>query len=275
MPFDAVVIGEPVSVVGFDYDGNERRGLTARCRRANGDRYDVAAWEIECPGDAPASCYLMAYRKWSGITSRPRQVNRRVIASDRFVEMVVLSVRQKTACCRLLNSECIVTLRSEESIDAVPGEIITAKRSRLSRRVGRDALAAKVESVRLDIAALELIPLKPEQRGTWDPQEHYWGDEGEPIEQWVKPIIAQGLRPEFEMEQVLPGTDHEDLMDDPITESVERKESGDRSGARAVLMTGANRGRAGLRGSVARSEQPRVFDRRHVRAYTAECRPRR
>ena len=30
-PCDGFVIGEPISVIGFDYDGNERRGLTARC----------------------------------------------------------------------------------------------------------------------------------------------------------------------------------------------------------------------------------------------------
>jgi hypothetical protein len=75
-----------------------------------------------------------------------------------------------------------------------------------------------------------------EQRGIWNPQEHYWGDGGEPIEKWAKPIIAWGPRPEFEMEQVLPCADPEDPMDDPITESVDRKESGERSGARTILM---------------------------------------
>ena len=33
LPCDAFVIGELVSVVEFDYDGNQRRGLVARCRR--------------------------------------------------------------------------------------------------------------------------------------------------------------------------------------------------------------------------------------------------
>jgi hypothetical protein len=33
LPADGFVIGEPVSVVEIDYDGNERRGLTAKCRR--------------------------------------------------------------------------------------------------------------------------------------------------------------------------------------------------------------------------------------------------
>jgi hypothetical protein len=36
LPADGFVIGEPVSVIEVDYDGNERRGLTARCRREEG-----------------------------------------------------------------------------------------------------------------------------------------------------------------------------------------------------------------------------------------------
>ena len=32
VPCDGFVIGEPVSVIAFDYDGNERRGITAQCR---------------------------------------------------------------------------------------------------------------------------------------------------------------------------------------------------------------------------------------------------
>jgi hypothetical protein len=33
LPADAFVVGEPVTVLQIDYDGNERRGLTVRCRR--------------------------------------------------------------------------------------------------------------------------------------------------------------------------------------------------------------------------------------------------
>lgn len=42
---DALVIGEPVSVVEFDYHGNERRGLTAKCRCPDGrNRVVAGAW---------------------------------------------------------------------------------------------------------------------------------------------------------------------------------------------------------------------------------------
>jgi hypothetical protein len=43
LPCDAFVIGEPVSVIGFDYDGNQRRGLVARCRREDGSEHTVSA----------------------------------------------------------------------------------------------------------------------------------------------------------------------------------------------------------------------------------------
>ena len=53
------------------------------------------------------------------------------------------------------------------------------------------------------------------------------GEEGEAIDEWAKPIIARGPRPEFTMEQVLPGADNEDPFSDPIGESNAFKDAGD------------------------------------------------
>jgi hypothetical protein len=49
-----------------------------------------------------------------------------------------------------------------------------------------------------------LVALKLRQQGEWDPAEEYWGEAGEPIEAWAKPIIKRGPRPMYEMEQMLP-----------------------------------------------------------------------
>lgn len=49
VPCDGFVIGEPVSVIEFDYDGNERRGLTAKCRRADGFEHVMAAAPCRVP----------------------------------------------------------------------------------------------------------------------------------------------------------------------------------------------------------------------------------
>src|SRR6185295_15500371 len=64
----------------------------------------------------------------------------------------------------------------------------------------------------------------------------YWGEGGEPVDDWAKPIIARGKRPMFEMEQVIPGADRQDFDSDPIIEASELNEAGDRAGARAILM---------------------------------------
>ena len=68
------------------------------------------------------------------------------------------------------------------------------------------------------------------------PNEEYWGEPGDPIAAWAKPIIARGPRQDFEMEQVLPGKDPEDPDSDPITESNELKDAGHRHEARKLLM---------------------------------------
>ncbi len=44
LPADAFVIGLPVTLVEFLYDGNEHVGLRARCRREGGKEYLVSAY---------------------------------------------------------------------------------------------------------------------------------------------------------------------------------------------------------------------------------------
>ena len=61
VPCEATVIGEPVKVMKFDYDGNNRRGLTAMCRRADGSNYVVAAPDMVIPLSAPGGRYLIPH----------------------------------------------------------------------------------------------------------------------------------------------------------------------------------------------------------------------
>ena len=49
LPVDGFVIGEPVSVIEVDYDGNERRGLTVKCRREDGSEHVVAIPDVVFP----------------------------------------------------------------------------------------------------------------------------------------------------------------------------------------------------------------------------------
>jgi tetratricopeptide (TPR) repeat protein len=86
------------------------------------------------------------------------------------------------------------------------------------------------------VHALNLTLLKLEDMGMWNPEEEYWGEEDDPVEEWAKPIIAHGARPMFEMEQVLPGADPDDPFDDPITRSNDLKDAGNRTEAVILLM---------------------------------------
>ncbi len=80
-----------------------------------------------------------------------------------------------------------------------------------------------------------LVPLELLACGEWDPSEEYWGEDGEPVEAWAIPIIKRGIRPMFEMEQVLPGADPEDFDSDPILQANELKEQGKVAKARKLL----------------------------------------
>ncbi len=245
VPCEATVIGEPVQVMKFDYDGNDRRGLTARCQRADGTMHVVAACDVLIPAGTPGGQYVAAYRKWMGLPPlRPgtRAQTRRqptVVDTgldDTPVELVVLSVKQKAARCRLLGATRTFTFRTGRLWDVAPGEIAVVRPAKQWIYAGNPYLSGAIESTRLDAKALGLVPLRLEKRGLWNPAGHYWGGEGEPIEEWAKPVIARGPRPEFEMEQVLPGTDADKPFSDPIGESNDRKDSGDAAGAYQLLM---------------------------------------
>jgi hypothetical protein len=80
-----------------------------------------------------------------------------------------------------------------------------------------------------------LAPLKVYPQGDWDPAQEYWGEPGEPIEAWAKPIIKRGPRPMYQMEQVLPGVNPEDFDSDPILEANELKERGKIARAKKLL----------------------------------------
>ena len=248
LPLDGFVIGEPVSVVGIDYDGNERRGLTAKCRREDGSEHVVAASDIVLPQGSSGARHVAAYRKWLGLQPYPsetpaparRKRQHKVTAEDLDlsgpVELIALAVTERAVRCRLLGSDRRLTLRATRLWDVVPGEIVTVKPRKQWTYAGHPYLSGEIESTRLDVGALGLVPLRIEDMGTWDPREHYWGEGGEPIEEWARPIIARGPRPEFEMEQVLPGGDPTDPFADPITESNDLKDAGDHLGAHKILM---------------------------------------
>lgn len=225
LPCAGTLAGEAVTLTKFAYDGNARRGLTATVTRPGGHEYVVSAADVSL-AESDGQRYLEAYRRWMGLAP----------AGDLQLDLAVLSLSVNAAWCRALGSGETVTLRPGNLSDLVPGVIATVKPAKRWLYGGHPYLSGSVEAIRLDAKALGLKPLGLEARGEWDPAEAYWGEPGEPIAEWAKAIIRRGRRPQFEMEQVVPGEDPDNPWSDPISESNDRKEAGDFLGAYLILM---------------------------------------
>jgi hypothetical protein len=248
VPTEAFVVGEPVTVMTIDYDGNERRGLTARCRRENGSEQVIAACDLIFPEGSAAARYIAAYRTWLGIEPhlqvslsltrrRPQKATEDDFDMTRDVELIAVAVKGNTVSCRIAGKERVITLRPAGLWDVAPDEIIMVTPRKQWRYGGHPYLSGEIKTWRLDIPALGLTPLKLKERGMWDPKDHYWGEPDEPIEEWAKPIRSRGPRPEYEMEQVIPGENPDDPDTDPILEAAELRETGDYLGAHRMLMS--------------------------------------
>lgn len=157
-------------------------------------------------------------------------------ARNEPIELVILSVKQSAARCRPLGDHSIVTFRTSDVWRLVPGYIITVMPHKFWHFARHPYLSGEIVSVRLDVASLALEPLRLEDRGLWDPHQPDWAEDDEPQPEWAQKIFARGPRPQFEMEQVLPGAAEDDLADDPIVHAVDLKNSGDWAGAQDVLM---------------------------------------
>ncbi len=170
LPCDAFVIGESVSVVEFDYDGNLRRGLVARCRREDGSEHRVSASEVVLAVQSDGGHLIAAYRKWSGLEPWPEQAappprrkrQHKVAATDLDlngpIELVVLSVKEKAARCRPVGSDRAITLRANRVRDIVPGEIVMVNPRKQWIYAGHPYLSGEIGLSRLDIDALGLVP---------------------------------------------------------------------------------------------------------------------
>lgn len=236
-----------LGVTKIDYDGNQQCGLRATCQKADGKTYEVGLVEVEFPEGAEATPYVKAYRQWLGIPApkkscraayreKIKQTKALVGEIDltKSLDLIVLGIKkQEAARCRLPGKDKELTLRSPGARELIPGEIVTVMPKKHWRFAGHPYLAADITGARFDLAALELTPLKLKDEGMWDPKEEYWGEEDEPLDDWEKDIIARGPRPQYVMEQILPGLipENYDVDTDPIGQAVDMKEAGDFIGA--------------------------------------------
>lgn len=243
LPVDAHVIGEPVTVVRlFRHDDGARAGLRAACERL-GISYEVSLADVVFATGSPADALVTQYRTWLGLTlhgsatraNRPHKVGDGEIAIGAPTDLVVLACRSNALHCRLLESSRAITLRTAVR-DEIPGAIVTVVPTKQWMHARHPYLAGEITAMRFDGQALGLPLLALRVEGEWDPEDQYWGEEGEPLEPWAKAIISRGTRPMIEMEQVLPGADPDDWDSDPITDAADLRESGDVRVAYKALM---------------------------------------
>jgi hypothetical protein len=172
---------------------------------ARSQEHVIALADVSFPEGGQAARLVARYRAWLGLDTAPGAPNPASHASptpagadgdidlSRPIELVVLSIEERAAWCRLLGTEKTITLRSSGLWKVVPGEIITIRPPKAWRYAGHPYLSGDIEGMRLDVAALGLVPLRLEPCGTWDPAEEYYGEEGDAIDDWAQTIITHLL----------------------------------------------------------------------------------
>jgi len=216
LPADAHVIGEPVTVLEVDYDGNERRGLTALCRRDDGTEHVISLADVFFTPGNEASRYASAYRLWLGLDPllaapapgdrrfKPHKASEDDIDMDASVDLVVLALRSNAVRCRVAGSDRVITLRATGVGLVVPGEVLTVLPRKQWRFSGHPYISGEVDSTRIDAQAIRLVPLRL--------HEH-----------------ARGAA--FELDQVLDG----ELFDDPVARANDLLDMEDVAGAREMM----------------------------------------
>ncbi|MAQ14213.1 MAG: cytoplasmic protein [Sandaracinus sp.] len=244
LPIEAQVVGVPVSLRALDYE-DARRRLVVRCRRSDGSEHQVDFADVALPADAPGAPYLAAYCAWLGVepklatpTAAARKANSNgepELDLTKPVDLVVLRVKERALRCRIVDGEAVITLRAGSRYGVAAGQIVTVKPAKQWRFKGHPYLSGETVGTRVDAAALGLTPLRLDPCGPWDPAEHDWGEDDEPVNDHLEAVRAAGPRPMFEMEQILPGADPAEPFDDPILRAREFEALGDRAAAEDLL----------------------------------------
>lgn len=165
------------------------------------------------------------------------------IINNNQIDLIVLAVRDGTGNCRVLGTgkKIILRLSSYQLFKIVPGEIAAVDVKRQWEFGSNIYISGNLIDHRIDIPALDLVPLKLEQFDYWDPREAFEEerDENDEIieeeDEYYKAIINAGRRPSYEMEQVVPG-DTDLNADGPILDAIYYKDIGEIGMGEEILM---------------------------------------
>ena len=217
LPVDAHVIGEPVTVLEVDYDGNERRGLTALCRRSDdGTEHVISLADVLFKQGSEVGRHASAYRLWLGLDPilaaplsgvlhyKPHKASTDDIDMDSSVDLVVLKLTPRAVRCRIAGSDRLITLRATGVGLVIPGEVLTILPRKQWRFSGHPYISGTVDSRRIDAEAIGLVPLRLHGRVTGSA---------------------------YELEQVSPG----DTLDEPVARADDLLDIDDIAGARGMI----------------------------------------
>ena len=243
---EAYVLGELMSLVGVSFDGNVRRGLVARCRRDDGRECQIGLLDVAIPPQSEIYRYLAAYCRWCGVKPLAVEAPSAVAANKREpkarqedidltkpVELIVLRVKERAARCRLPTSSRIITLRARDCWQSVPGQLVTVEPNKHWIHSGHPYLSGKISSWHIDAAKLQLEPLALYQFGALELARSITAERV--LVNDVKKSGKERTQMVFEMQQILPGQDPDDLEYDPIIEANDLREAEQFEEARSLL----------------------------------------
>lgn len=135
------------------------------------------------------------------------------------IELIALAVKTAAIRCKIVSTGQPITLRNVR--DEVEGEILTVLPSKVWRYQRTYYMTGEIQSKKIDISCLHLEPLALNDKWEWVPEDEYWGEPGDPLNKYFQPVIDYGARNAYEMEQVIPFEDAENLDSDPILDAVD------------------------------------------------------
>jgi hypothetical protein len=132
------------------------------------------------------------------------------------VDLMVLARHRTYLRCLDSKSGIIVNLRPVA--DAVPGESVKVYVQKIAMRLGEFSFRGSVTKKDLNLSKWKLQPLELYPRGVWDPKDEDWSEMGA-LRKYYRRVRTAGIRPMFEMEQVILGQDPENWDSDPIIDA--------------------------------------------------------
>lgn len=235
-PVMALLTGRRVQIVAVEYRGSTRRGITIEAFEGE-RRFTASILDVSIPGRSAAALTLAALKRWAGVDGDEPARAQIAPAGTDTIEGCVTKVGSVHARLRALGSRQELTYRSSGIgvLRLVPGHIVQVKPSKRWTHRGVPYITGDIVGTRIDIASLKLPPLELRRIGVWK-----LSDEASPYEHpslralWQE--VASNSRIEFEMEQILPGFDPDDVDSDPIVEASERHAQGEHDEASDALM---------------------------------------